>query len=116
MTTTPSATAALSQLRRLLETIGDALVGSRVDALLCAEAQFETVIQCLRAAPRPRDDDEFREELSRCVRALARCRRLGDASQRLASGLLQISGVLPAYTREGDVAGSPLYGRLEARG
>lgn len=114
MTTTPSATAALAQLRRLLDSIGDAAVGSRVDALLTTESQMEAALHALRTAPRSTPDEQFRLELARCVQALARCRRLGEAALRLSSGILQIAGA--SYTRAGEVAASPRAGRLEARG
>ncbi|MGE3840668.1 MAG: hypothetical protein AB7I50_03705 [Vicinamibacterales bacterium] len=114
MTHTPSATAALAQLRRLLDSIGDAVVGTHVDALLATESQLEAALHTLRTTPPFTPDDQYRLELARCVAALGRCRRLGDATLRLSSGLLQIAGA--PYTRAGDVAPSRHAGRLEARG
>ena len=109
----------VSQLRRLLETVGDGLVENRIGPLLSAEPHLETTLQSLAARElrMPSEDTEtVRQEIAACRRALERCRRLGASMESFVAAMLQATGRASSYTRAGDAAIVPPEGRLEVRG
>jgi hypothetical protein len=116
--TTPPA-AVVCQVRRLLESIGDALVTHRLEPLLTAEQELEAALQALSATGRSTLDDEstaaVRAEAARCRVALERCRRLGASLEGFAALMLQTAGHTGIYGRAGEAPKPAPAGTLQAR-
>lgn len=116
MTTTPPVAAVVCHVRRLLDTIGDALVQSRVEPLLTAEPDLEAALQALASLDPTTLDASARQtvrtEVERCRVALDRCRRLGASLECFTA--LMLDHVV--YTRAGDGPSVAAPPTLQARG
>jgi hypothetical protein len=118
--TTPPAAAVVCHVRRLLDTIGDALVESRIDPLLTAEQDLEDALRALAAFHATELDATgraaIRDEVQRCRAALERCRRLGAARECFTALVLEGTGRLATYTRAGEAPTGLPTRTLQARG
>lgn len=120
MTTTPTVEAVVCHVRRLLDTIGDALIESRLEPLLTAEPDLEAALQALASLHPENLDDAARRavraEVQRCRVALDRCRRLGASLECFTALMLEDPGRGGVYTRAGDGPMVPAPRTLQARG
>jgi hypothetical protein len=115
----PSATDVVSDVRRLLDAIGDALVEGQVDALLAVERELGAAVHrlaALEAGVAASDRGTVRAEIEAARGALTRCRRLGSMLERLALSALSDQPRSGAYTRTGRAAPLSPIVTLEARG
>jgi hypothetical protein len=107
-------------VRRLLDTIGDALADSRLDPLLTAEPDLEAALQALASVQTPDLDAAarmvVRAEIQRCRLALDRCRRLGASLGCFTAMMLQDAGGAAFYTRAGEGPAAPAPRTLQAKG
>lgn len=97
----------VSRVGALLETMGDALVEGRAEALLQVEQELGPAVQTLAAlaghstTSESGDQDRLRAALVRCRAALVRCRRLGASLEQFTTATLEAEGHSGAYTRLG---------------
>jgi hypothetical protein len=121
VTTAPPLADVVCHVRRLLDTVGDALVAGRVEPLLETDRELARSLDRLTdtgaaATLSPGERQLLKAEIARCLAALGRCRRLGSAFEQLAAGTLALDGHAAGYTRAGQAALVPPGGTLEARG
>jgi len=112
----PSPLDATRRLREVLQSVGDALAGAELEALLDAETALVAAISSLPlgAVGHASDLAALGDELTRARAALLRCRRLGNSLADVARTSAAARGARDGYGHDGHERTGAARNALEA--
>ena len=110
---------AITQVRELLDALGDALVSWRLNDVEAIHGELSDAVSALVSAPPPSLDSDTRRELvaelGSAARAMGRCRRLGRSIGELAQIHAHALGQTESYTAAGKKTATGAVSLLRAR-
>lgn len=110
---------AITQVRELLDALGDALVSWRLGAVEAIHGDLTVAVSALVSASPPSLDPDVRRqlvaELGGAARAVGRCRRLGRSIGELTQIHAHARGQTESYTAAGTKTATGAVSLLRAR-